>query len=382
MTESAQLGVALPLGTLLGHCEVREVLGRGGGGISYRAYDAHLEREVVIKEHFPPTLCFRVPGEAMVQHVTSDGYERSIAAFCREARILAGVNHPGVVKVHDIFQACGTAYMVMEYVEGARLTEWLPEHADDSGSVMSVLNQLLEALGYLHSHDVLHRDIKPSNIIIREGKQAVLIDFGAAMLGTPPTTITLVGTPGYAAPEQFQQHGKVGPWSDLYALAHSFSKLIPPQRLRRYPRRFVSSLRKSEMQDWEQRTKSAAEWRMLLQKRSYCWLTVLIWIFAGGLLMCACYVLLHADNSLRAEDSRDYSLRVPSVDLESTVLSSESLDRMQNGSHGEVRDQLQQLKQEQHKRLQKFAEQMNSLLPDGKGKNGWVVLPGQGDIAE
>ena len=95
----------------------------------------------------------------MVQHVSSVGYERSFAAFCREARILAGVNHPGVVKVHDIFQACGTAYMVMEYVEGARLTEWLPEHADDSASVTAVLNQLLEALGYLHAHDVLHRDI-------------------------------------------------------------------------------------------------------------------------------------------------------------------------------------------------------------------------------
>ena len=106
MTEPAQLGAALPQGTLLGHCEVREVLGRGGGGISYRAYDAHLEREVVIKEHFPPTLCFRVPGEAMVQSVSEDSYARSIAAFCREARILAGVNHPGVVKVHDIFQAC------------------------------------------------------------------------------------------------------------------------------------------------------------------------------------------------------------------------------------------------------------------------------------
>lgn len=383
MTEPAQLGAALPQGTLLGHCEIREVLGRGGGGISYLAYDAHLEREVVIKEHFPPSICFRVPGEATVQSVSEDSYARSIAAFCREARILAGVNHPGVVKVHDIFQACGTAYMVMEYVEGARLTEWLPEHADDSGSVISVLNQLLEALGYLHSHDVLHRDIKPSNIIIREGKHAVLIDFGAAMLGTPPTTITLVGTPGYAAPEQFQQHGKVGPWSDLYALAHSFSKLIPRRKLRKYPRCFVSSLMKASRPDWEQRLSSATEWAALLQKRSCRWFSILGWLIACSLLVFFCYVWLRTDNSPGFLDRVvDNVQNGTSVNMEPAVLSPAAINRLQNSDSVEVKGQLQELKDEQRKRLMKFAEQMNSMLPDRKGKNGWVVLPGPGETAK
>lgn len=266
MTESAQLGAALPQGTLLGHCEIREVLGRGGGGISYLAYDAHLEREVVIKEHFPPTLCFRVPGEAAVQPVSADGYERSLAAFCREARILAGVSYPGVVRVYDIFQACGTAYMLMEYVEGERLAEWLPAHAAERTAVTAVLLHLLAALDWLHASEVLHRDIKPSNIIIRPDGQPVLIDFGAAMLGTPPTTITLVGTPGYAAPEQFQQHGRVGPWSDLYALAHSFAKLLPVKELRRYPRRFVRALRRAGEDEIERRFASASTWTDVLQK--------------------------------------------------------------------------------------------------------------------
>ena len=382
MTESAQLGVALPPGTLLGHCEVREVLGRGGGGISYRAYDAHLEREVVIKEHFPPTLCFRKPGEAMVQHVTLDGYERSIAAFCREARILAGVNHPGVVKVHDIFQACGTAYMVMEYVEGARLTEWLPEYADDSASVTAVLNQLLEALGYLHAHDVLHRDIKPSNIIIRTGHHPVLIDFGAAMLGTPPTTITLVGTPGYAAPEQFQQHGKVGPWSDLYALAHSFSRLIPPQSLRKYPRCFVSSLMKASRPDWEQRLSSATEWAALLQKRPCRWFSILGWLIACALLVGFCYIWLRADELPSFSDNGGDNVQsATAMNADAAVLSPDVISRLQNSDSVEVKGQLQELKDEQHKKLLKFAEQVNSMLPDGKGKNGWVVLPGQGETS-
>ena len=267
MTETAQLGVALPPGTLLGHCELREVLGRGGGGISYLAYDAHLEREVVIKEHFPPTLCFRRPGDAVVHPVSDAGYERSLDAFCREARILAGVNHPGVVKVYDIFQACGTAYMVMEYVEGERFGDWLPAHAAEVQGVCAVLLQLLEALGYLHAHEVLHRDIKPSNIIIRDDAQPVLIDFGAAMLGTPPTTITLVGTPGYAAPEQFQQHGRVGPWSDLYALAHSFGKLLPVKVLRRYPRGFVRALKRAGEDDIDRRYVCAADWEGVLRNR-------------------------------------------------------------------------------------------------------------------
>ena len=265
--EPAQLGVALPQGTLLGHCEIREVLGRGGGGISYLAYDAHLEREVVIKEHFPPTLCFRPPGAAVVQPVSAEGYECSLAAFCREARILAGLNHPGVVKVYDIFQACGTAYMVMEYVEGEGLTDWLPARAAEVSVVVAALQCLLEALGYLHAHEVLHRDIKPANVIIRSDGQPVLIDFGAAMLGTPPTTITLVGTPGYAAPEQFQQHGRVGPWSDLYALAHSFAKLLPVKALRRYPRCFVRALRRAGEDDIERRFASASAWAEVLQKR-------------------------------------------------------------------------------------------------------------------
>ena len=260
MSEPTQMEGALPQGTRLGHCEIRRVLGRGGGGISYLAYDAHLEREVVIKEHFPPMLCLRTPGAAEVQPVSPDGYERSLLSFCREARILAGLNHPGVVKVYDIFQACGTAYMVMEYVEGERLGDWLPPHAPEVQGVMLVLQRILEALGYLHAHEVLHRDIKPSNIIIREDAQPVLIDFGAAMLGTPPTTITLVGTPGYAAPEQFQQHGRVGPWSDLYALAHSMGKLLPGKVLRRYPRRFVCALKRAGVDDIDRRYACAADW--------------------------------------------------------------------------------------------------------------------------
>lgn len=294
MTETASTGAALPLLTRLGHCEIRQLLGQGGGGISYLAYDENLEREVVIKEHFPPSLCYRLPGTAAVQPVSAADYERSLASFCREARILAGLNHPGIVKVYDIFQASGTAYMVMEYVEGDRLTEWLPAHAGEVQLVTGVLDSLLAALEYLHSHEVLHRDIKPSNIIMRNGTQPVLIDFGAAMLGTPPTTITLVGTPGYAAPEQFHQHGKVGPWSDLYALAHSVAKLIPPLVLKRYPSRFVKALKRAGEDDIACRYSSAAAWAASLEKErgAFGWILVIMTLLLSGLVVfSACFLV-------------------------------------------------------------------------------------------
>lgn len=366
MTATVANDSNLPARTLLGHCEIRKVLGKGGGGISYLAYDSHLEREVVIKEHFPPSLCYRRPGTAEVEVINPEAYNRSLATFCREARILAGLNHPGIVKVYDIFRAAGTAYMVMEYVDGVRLSEWLPEHADERKLVADVLQQLLQALDYLHSNEVLHRDIKPSNIIIRRENQPVLIDFGAAMLGTPPTTITLVGTPGYAAPEQFQPHGKVGAWSDLYALAHSFAKHISAQKLRSYPRSFVSSLQKAAAQDWEQRPAGAAEWSALLQKRPGRWWRELVWLICGGLLAGGCMVLWWPDGASSSSGSQDESnQRSVPTDTEAAVLTPDVIQRLQNDSPEEMQEQLQDLKRRQHARLQMFAVPGSSTSSEG-----------------
>lgn len=250
----------LPERTVLGVYEIRSVLGRGGGGVSYKAYDSQLERAVVLKEHLPHGLCTRLPGMADVQATEDEAYERSLDHFCREARILAGLSHPGVVQVHDIFMASNTAYMVMEYVEGASLADWLPERAQEFAHVERVLQSLLEILGYIHRCGVLHRDIKPGNIIVREDDTPVLIDFGAAMLGAPETTLTLVGSPGYAPPEQFRPHGEVGPWSDLYALAHTFLALIPVESLKRYRCSFSQSLMKAARPLITERYADAAAW--------------------------------------------------------------------------------------------------------------------------
>lgn len=242
------------------------MLGQGGGGISYLAFDRQLEREVVIKEHFPQDLCRRFPGSAEVQPTDAAGYARSLHHFCREARILAGLNHPGIVKVYDIFQASDTAYMVMEYVEGESLATWLAAHAGNARMVQGVLVNLLAALEYAHGCEVFHRDVKPSNIVVRGDDFPVLIDFGVARLGLPETTtLTLVGSPGYAPPEQYLPHGNIGPWSDLYALAYCFLACIPADLLKRYPKRFVQSLHRAANPDIALRFSSAAAWRAQLR---------------------------------------------------------------------------------------------------------------------
>lgn len=252
--------VGLPKHTILGSCELRCVLGQGGSGISYLAYDSVLDRPVVIKEHFPMGLCMRPKGEADVRATDEELYERSLATFCHEARLLAGMNHPNVVKVHDIFEASGTAYIIMDYAEGQMLQDWLPTHAGDFPAVRELLCQLLQTLDYLHSYNLLHRDVKPSNIVVREDNKPVLLDFGSAHVGVANYTLTAVGSPGFAAPEQFSPHGRCGPWSDLYGLAQSFLHLLPEEKRKHYPRSFMRPLTQAAMTEPKDRPQNATQW--------------------------------------------------------------------------------------------------------------------------
>lgn len=256
----------LPERTLLGSCELHCVLGRGGGGISYLAYDGVLSRPVVIKEHFPIGLCLRSKNSAFVEALDDELYEQSLATFCQEAQLLANLKHPNIVRVHDIFESSGTAYIIMDYAEGRSLTDWLPDHADDYPTVRQLLCRLLHTLDYLHNSNILHRDIKPGNIIVQPDGNPILLDFGAAHIGATDRTLTVIGSPGYAAPEQFSPHGRCGPWSDLYGLAQSFLQLLPEQARRRYPRHFMATLQRAAQPEPKDRPQTAAEWLQHLNR--------------------------------------------------------------------------------------------------------------------
>lgn len=133
MEDPSSLSDHLPIGTLLGNYEIKGILGQGGFGISYWAIDRQLGREVVLKEHFPQGLCKRLKEEAKVipaDDFLADAYNRSLNSFCKEARIVAALDHPGVVRIHDIFQALGTAYAVMALIDGDTLDIWLQNHSE------------------------------------------------------------------------------------------------------------------------------------------------------------------------------------------------------------------------------------------------------------
>lgn len=213
----------LPAGTTLERYTLTKVLGAGGFGITYLAEHDTLGLSA-LKEYLPANLAER---EGTSLHPTSDDnqeiYNWGLNRFLREARTLRDIKHPNVVVVHDVYQANGTAYMAMEYVEGESLKSFLTRKIQMSGDeVEPLLEPLLSALEAVHKAGYLHRDLNPSNILLRGGRieDPVLIDFGAArqvQRGTSIATHLLV-TEGYSATEQYSASGTHGAWTDIYAL--------------------------------------------------------------------------------------------------------------------------------------------------------------------
>ena len=189
------------------------LLGQGGMGAVYRAWDTRLKVSVALKEMIPQ------PG--LAPHTLTQLRQQ----FEQEATVLARLNHPHLVRVSDYFEVADNAYLVMEFVEGESLFDRIKrEGALPEADVLAWADQLLDALGYCHSQRVIHRDVKPHNIVIRPDGQVVLVDFGLVKLWDPndPRTRTVMqgmGTPEYAPPEQYgTQPGHTDPRSDLYSL--------------------------------------------------------------------------------------------------------------------------------------------------------------------
>lgn len=217
------ISTELPFGSTLqgGRYEIHRKLGRGGFGITYAATDRRLHREVAIKE-----LCFgaatRVGGRLVPPAHEAELFASAKERFLREAAVLARFSHPNVVRIYEVFEEAGTAYLVMELLDGKTLHQLvtqrgaLPEH-----KVLEIAGRCGEALSVLHAAGVLHRDLNPSNVVLTPDGRVVLIDFGLAreFADDATTPMTRIVTPGYAAPEQYEHSGRLGPTTDVFGLA-------------------------------------------------------------------------------------------------------------------------------------------------------------------
>lgn len=233
----------LPDGTLLHqHYRVVAFLGQGGFGVTYRGSDEKVKRPVAIKEYFPLG-CARQGNVVVHGKHSLQEFNTLRQKFIEEARTIARLNHPAIVKVYDVFQENNTAYMVMEYIHGKTLFAILEEyHAQGmqlpEREAVQYIIQTCEALEVVHHAGLIHRDFSPANIMRRDNGSIVLIDFGAAR-EMSRGTLTYIGTPLVAAPEQALRR-KQGEYTDVYALGATLYWLLtgnpPPvdveQRLR------------------------------------------------------------------------------------------------------------------------------------------------------
>jgi len=229
---------ALLPGTMLGDYRLDAVIGHGGFGITYRAFDSQLAKVVAIKEYLPVEFAVRDGQNVVVRGARfADDFAWGRERFLDEARALARFRHPHIVPVMRFLVANGTAYTVMEFEDGRSVAEMLrePGRLLPSDEVRRLAEGLLLGLGAVHAQGFLHRDIKPSNVIVRRDGVPVLIDFGAARqaMGNRTRTMTSVLTPQYAPIEQFSLAGNQGPWSDIYSAAavlhHAIAGAPPPE---------------------------------------------------------------------------------------------------------------------------------------------------------
>ncbi|MEO8544308.1 MAG: serine/threonine-protein kinase [Burkholderiaceae bacterium] len=225
--------IALPRGYRLQEYQIESTLGIGGFGLTYLATDANLNMQVAIKEYLPSDLALRSDDQSIrsKSEQTLERFNWGRARFLDESRTLASFRHPNIVRVMRFFEANQTAYMVMEFVAGQPLSEWIKTRRPlDAHTLVAVALALLGGVDTIHQSGYLHRDIKPSNIFIRQDDSPVLLDFGSARSVLVDTERTAIISPGYAPLEQYHSHGNQGPWSDLYAMGAVMYWIVTGQK--------------------------------------------------------------------------------------------------------------------------------------------------------
>jgi len=219
-----------------GKYRIERVLGQGGFGNTYLGYNTEFEETVAVKEFFMKGVNERDETTSVVSVSNADNvqqFEEQREKFKKEARRLRKLKSKHIVNVHDLFEENGTAYYVMDYIEGESLAERLKrtKKAISEENIRAILPQILEALQEVHANEIWHLDLKPGNIMIDKKGIVYLIDFGASKQiranGSLTTSTALCYTPGYAPNEQIgQMYDRFGPWTDIYALGATIYNLL------------------------------------------------------------------------------------------------------------------------------------------------------------
>ena len=217
----------LVTGTRLAEFEITGVVGQGGFGVVYKAWDHALERDVAIKEYLPASLSARQSDGSVVPNSqgSQETFDAGMRSFFNEARLLAQFDHPSLLKVYRFWQERGTTYMVMPLYQGKTLKEALAAMGSSVDEVwlLKVMDGVTQALAVMHQANCFHRDIAPDNIMLLEGTGLpVVLDFGAArrVITDLAQAITVILKPGYAPIEQYADVPDMsqGAWTDVYAL--------------------------------------------------------------------------------------------------------------------------------------------------------------------
>ena len=237
---------ALKPGTILdGKYLVGEMLGQGGFGITYIGFDLLLEQKVAIKEYFPMStgMVSRENSTTVVWSsavMQKTGMEKGFDSFLKEARKMAKLGGiPGVVGVKSVFIQNETAYIVMDFIEGETLLKKLQREGPmDYNTCISLMTPIVQALAEVHKHGIIHRDISPDNIMVQSDGKLILLDLGAAkdldIQGKDGNVQSsqMVAKHGFSPVEQYGQAGKIGPWTDVYAMAATIyyccTGVLPP----------------------------------------------------------------------------------------------------------------------------------------------------------
>lgn len=223
----------LPGTILAGRYRIGRVLGFGGFGVTYIGWDEVLLRKVAIKEYLPGEFSTRIPGQTTItayEGERSEQFSSGLGKFLEEAKMLAKLESTnGVVRIYDSFQENNTAYIVMEYLEGRTLKEYLEWNEKLSvEEAKEILHPIVTALKEVHAMGIMHRDIAPDNIYLTNDGKVKLLDFGASRFATTShsKSLSVIIKPGYAPVEQYRSRGDQGPWTDVYSLAAVLYKMV------------------------------------------------------------------------------------------------------------------------------------------------------------